>query len=393
MRASSESATSSSERSAQGRRIKYALSKLASAEAKERIITLRGLAVAPIADATVLAACEGLLEDRTMALLSIPYEYGEVRWVAAEAVAAMRGVLGSSEDVVLEDAIAPCSAESLKKLASELRAAGDAAGDELADGRGSVESILERLTQLAAQGRLPRQKLTRAAWQVARAELHEVPGCSWRLEWKDTSFEGWSPKRWNRQVLAALELVRPVLEPLAIELQLADEEEEQLDSSSWTDDLLVVTSLLPEVSMTPSHEHGVLTAVTDLSQATMERRLEVLLHDRLATTVMRLEVSAGAAMLAEAAELFELRTHPDESLGERLLLEVVSSPEAGRPCVIGPLEHHQAHPPLALTIDDTLAVTLSAHWSYWSRGGGRALVTATVAALEQQGWRCVRAPL
>ena len=382
-----------SERSAQGRRVKYVLAKLGSDDVNDRVIALRGLAVAPLAEATVLAACERLLEDRTMALLSIPQQYGEVRWVAAEAVAALRGVLGSAVDVVLEDAIAPCSAESLGALSRELQAAGEAAVGEGAGEGGGAEGILERLTKLAAQGRLPRRRLVRPVWKVARAALHEAPGPCWQLEWKGAAIPAGSPKRWNRQVLAALELLGPVLEPLALELQLTDDQDASSDPSDWTDDLLVVSSLLPEVALEPAHEHGVLTAVTDLSPVTIERRLEVLLQERLATKIMRLEVRACAALLAEAAELFELRPHAGAQRGEAQLLEVVASPIAGRPCVLGPLEDHPAQPPLSLVIDDSLAIALSAHWSYWSEGEGLASVSAAVAALEQRGWRCVRAPV
>lgn len=132
--------------------IEYLLGRLASDDPRKRANTLRGIVAEPLADARVLAACEKLLDDRTITLLSIPYQFGEIRWVAAGAVAAVRGALGMKEPVVVTGVFPPCSTDAVEKLVRE-------AG--LPDNYSGIEGVLDALHKLAAMDRLPRRTITR----------------------------------------------------------------------------------------------------------------------------------------------------------------------------------------------------------------------------------------
>ena len=81
-----------------------------------------------------------------MALLGIPYQYGEVRWLAAHALAAeRRAAAGRAEPVVVADIPVPLGVEALAALAAE-------AG--LPDGAGH-EGLLAWFAELREQHRLP----------------------------------------------------------------------------------------------------------------------------------------------------------------------------------------------------------------------------------------------
>jgi hypothetical protein len=92
-----------------------------------------------------------LLNDKTMALISLPYSFGEIRWCAADAVASLRRVLNITEPVVIQGIFAPVSTARVVELA---RAA------ELQPGSG-VDGMIETLEILAEMDRLPRRKITR----------------------------------------------------------------------------------------------------------------------------------------------------------------------------------------------------------------------------------------
>jgi hypothetical protein len=133
-------------------RIEFVLGELASDDPRDRANVLRGLAAEPLADQRVLAACEQLLDDRTITLLSIPYQFGEIRWVAAGAVAAVRGALGIREPVVVTGVFPPCSTDTVEKLVRE-------AG--LPDNYSGIEGVLGALHKLAELDRLPRRTIRR----------------------------------------------------------------------------------------------------------------------------------------------------------------------------------------------------------------------------------------
>ena len=108
----------------------FTLARLASDDPRTRARTLGFIAVAPTADAALLAACERLLDDRAITLLSLPYSFGEVRWFAADAVAALRQALGITTPVEIADALVPCTSDEVARLAAA-RVADRAALDRL----------------------------------------------------------------------------------------------------------------------------------------------------------------------------------------------------------------------------------------------------------------------
>ena len=118
---------------------------------RDRVLALQSLSRRPLSDLRLLAICELLLDDRTIALISIPYSFGEVRWCAADAVASLRGVLNISEPVVISDIFAPVSGGKAMGL---LKAAG-------VESKGGIDGTIEALETLAKMDRLPRRKITR----------------------------------------------------------------------------------------------------------------------------------------------------------------------------------------------------------------------------------------
>lgn len=118
---------------------------------RERALALQGLSIAPMPDRRLLVLCEALLMDRTIALLGIPYSFGEIRWCAADAVASLRRVLNISEPVVIPDVFAPVSMDKAIQLVKE-------AGLKKT---GGIEGTIEALEVLAKTDRLPRRKIQR----------------------------------------------------------------------------------------------------------------------------------------------------------------------------------------------------------------------------------------
>jgi hypothetical protein len=128
------------------------LADLESPQPEDRVYALRCLAGLPLADARILSAAESLLTDETLTVLSIPYTFGEVRWVAAAAVASLRGALNRSDDVRLTDVPIPLTPDTLGALA-------EAVG--LTDMRGGIEGSLDAVARLRTLGQLPRRNLVR----------------------------------------------------------------------------------------------------------------------------------------------------------------------------------------------------------------------------------------
>jgi len=125
--------------------------RLEAAEPRIRANTLRSLAEQPIADTRLLEAAERLLDDRTLCLLSLPYQFGEVRWCAADAVAAIRAVLGRRDPVELADVFGPHSSDDVARLAA-------AAGITTS---GGIDGALQALEELRAMNRLPGRRIVR----------------------------------------------------------------------------------------------------------------------------------------------------------------------------------------------------------------------------------------
>jgi len=131
--------------------IQYQLHQLASPDARERVRMLHSIAAEPDADRSVLRACEKLLTDREICLVSIPYRFGEVRFVAADAVSALRESLGIQVPVKVEDTFTPCSTDEVARLA---RAAD-------VPMLGGVSGVLDALKRLVEMRRVPTRTITR----------------------------------------------------------------------------------------------------------------------------------------------------------------------------------------------------------------------------------------
>lgn len=118
---------------------------------RQRAISLSGIALDPSPDPRLLALCEPLLDDRTIALFGQPYTFGEIRWLAADAVAALRRTLGIPDPVVIPDVFVPVS---MGKAILMANAAGVPAG-------AGLEGAIQALETLAKMGLLPRRRITR----------------------------------------------------------------------------------------------------------------------------------------------------------------------------------------------------------------------------------------
>lgn len=119
----------------------YTLEALTGDDAERCAIALRVLSDAPAGDERLLAPIEALLDDRRPCLIQIPFVYAEIRWLAAQALAAERGLLGIDAPVHLE-AIEPLTTNAL------------AEAEERAGVRGHG-SALERFAQLQEIEALP----------------------------------------------------------------------------------------------------------------------------------------------------------------------------------------------------------------------------------------------
>jgi hypothetical protein len=109
-----------------------------------RAATLEVLWQYPSADARVLPYLERLLYDETPCLLGIPYIFGEIRWLAAKALAAERAALGINEPVRVR-VVRPAETMDIMRAA-------DAADFSL---RGGVDGLLVDLAILRDMGYMP----------------------------------------------------------------------------------------------------------------------------------------------------------------------------------------------------------------------------------------------
>lgn len=110
-----------------------------------RVAGLKVLWKRPSADERVLPYLEPLLHDKTPCLLGIPYIFGEVRWLAAHALAAERKRQGIRQVVRLKNVVKPIDTAGIMR-------AEYAANIE---GQGDIEGLLESLAILRDMGYLP----------------------------------------------------------------------------------------------------------------------------------------------------------------------------------------------------------------------------------------------
>ncbi|MGB0384997.1 MAG: hypothetical protein ACPGWR_09260 [Ardenticatenaceae bacterium] len=110
-----------------------------------RAASLEALWQRPTGDKRFLPYLEQLLHDKTPCVLGLPYVFGEIRWLAAQALAAEREVLGITKPVRLQNVVKPIYTAGISQ-------AEQAAGVEFKWG---VEGVLENLAILRDMGYLP----------------------------------------------------------------------------------------------------------------------------------------------------------------------------------------------------------------------------------------------
>jgi len=130
------------------------IEELTSSDASFRCIMLRVLWESPAADERILPYLSYLLHDKSPCLLAIPYRFGVIRWLAAQALAAERAALGILEPVRLQNVVPPLSTGDV--IAAEYEAG--------INGRGGVEGVLESIGILNEMGYLPRYDLELSYW-------------------------------------------------------------------------------------------------------------------------------------------------------------------------------------------------------------------------------------
>lgn len=118
---------------------------LHSQEISMRVAALKNLRRHPSEDLRVLPYLEALLDDTTPCIVMLPYRFGEIRWLAAYALAAERAALGIKEPVRLQGVVQPLSTD-------EYEAIHRAVGIEV---KGGVEGVLKGMHTLREMGQLP----------------------------------------------------------------------------------------------------------------------------------------------------------------------------------------------------------------------------------------------
>ena len=99
----------------------------------------------PTGDKRFLPYLEQLLHDKTPCILGYPYIFGEIRWLAARALASERATLGISEPVQLPSVVRPAETMDIMRAA-------DAANFRL---RGGVDGMVADLAILRDMGYMP----------------------------------------------------------------------------------------------------------------------------------------------------------------------------------------------------------------------------------------------
>jgi hypothetical protein len=119
---------------------------LTSNDAEERATALRVGMQNPGGDLRLLPYLEALLEDRTPAVVSIPLLFGEVRWLAAQALLAERIANGDDTPIYVQAVVRPQTSDDLVRIAGE-------AGVQSS---GGLAGSLELFGALNRRGYLPR---------------------------------------------------------------------------------------------------------------------------------------------------------------------------------------------------------------------------------------------
>ena len=125
------------------------LQRLRSADLETRCTSLIALKQGPLPDERIAVVVESMLEDRSACLLQLPYKFGEVRWLAAHALAALRRALGKPELVTLSGVAAPIDLADLSALATKQ-------GVVPPKGLSLLESSFFKFDELSRRNALPR---------------------------------------------------------------------------------------------------------------------------------------------------------------------------------------------------------------------------------------------
>ena len=96
--------------------VRDVLEALSSDDPRERVIMLQVLSENPTGSPQVLGRVGELMDDDALTVLSLPYVYGEVRYVAARALVAERRAAGVAEPVVLVDVPSPLGTDEVATL-------------------------------------------------------------------------------------------------------------------------------------------------------------------------------------------------------------------------------------------------------------------------------------
>lgn len=107
--------------------------------------TLRAFWKLPSGDKRVLSHLEGLLDNKIPCVLGYPYMFGEVRWLAAKALAAEQEAQGNHKLVRLQNVVIPIDTMGIMQAA-------DSANIRV---QGGVEGIIETFVTLHEMGYLP----------------------------------------------------------------------------------------------------------------------------------------------------------------------------------------------------------------------------------------------
>jgi hypothetical protein len=118
---------------------------LGSPKTSMRVATLEDLRQDPSKDPRVLPYLERLLKDTTPGIVMLPYRFGEIRWLAAHALAAERAALGIKEPVRLQGVVRPLSTEEFVAIRNKV-------GIEV---KGGIEGVLKSMHTLREIGKLP----------------------------------------------------------------------------------------------------------------------------------------------------------------------------------------------------------------------------------------------
>lgn len=79
--------------------------------------TLQVLQASPSGDRRIIPYLKELLTDTTLCIVSVPYRYGEIRWLAAYALRSESRASGLAETITLADVVRPLDFNEVATLA------------------------------------------------------------------------------------------------------------------------------------------------------------------------------------------------------------------------------------------------------------------------------------